>query len=189
MNNSTRQTRKMIGNGLITLSFLILIFIYYPIIQLYWFSPKSSAQELRKVPFSIEIPKIDIATKVSENVDPYNQEQYRKVLEKGVAHAKGTAIPGEKGTVFLFAHSSDLPWRITRYNIPFFKLGELDKEDQIIIKKDGKRYLYIVYDKKIVWPTEVKYLKDTREDKLILQTCTPIGTDFQRLLIFAREKK
>jgi LPXTG-site transpeptidase (sortase) family protein len=40
--------------------------------------------------------------------------------------------------------------------------------------------------KKTVWPNEVKYLKEDQGDILILQTCTPIGTALQRLLVFAK---
>lgn len=124
-----------------------------------------------------------------EGVNPFNEEEYRKALEKGVAQAKGTALPGEKGTIFLFAHSSDFPWRITRYNVAFFRLPELQKGDKINIFRNGKEYKYKVTDKKTVWPSEVNYLLDTKKTQLILQTCFPIGTSLQRLLVFAKPIK
>ena len=132
-----------------------------------------------------KIPKINIASQIISNVDPFNETEYRKSLEKGIAHAKNTSLPGEKSTTFLFAHSSDLPWRITRYNIAFFRLPELKRGDSINIFRNGKTYKYKVSDKKTVWPNEVNYLLDTKKNQLILQTCVPIGTSFQRLLVFA----
>ena len=165
-------------------SLLILVFIYYPIISLYLFPKKIDSKVLTK-PFYIEIPKINVASQIIPNVDPFNETEYRKSLENGIAHAKDTSLPGEKGTSFLFAHSSDLPWRITRYNVAFFRLPELQKGDIIIISKDRKLYKYKVTDKKTVWPNEVNYLLETKKTQLILQTCVPIGTSFQRLLVFA----
>ena len=171
-------------------SFLFLLWVYYPIITLYLF-PQLVSQNVVDTSFSIEIPKIKVQSPVIAFVDPFNEKEYRVALEKGVAHAKGTAIPGEKGTSFLFAHSSDYPWRLSRYNTIFFRLGELNKGDSIIVRKDGKEYRYKVVDKKTVWPNEVSYLVNAQNKDqivktiLILQTCVPIGTAFQRLLIFA----
>lgn len=164
-------------------SLFLLIFIYYPLISLYIFPHKISEPSNKSL--YLEIPKINIRASIIENVDPFNQIEYRNALEKGIAQAKGTFLPGEKGTVFLFAHSSDLPWRITRYNVAFFRLPELKNGDIISIFKNGKEYKYKVSAKKTVWPNEVNYLLDAKKDQLILQTCVPIGTALQRLLVFA----
>ena len=180
----SKRLKHLIGNALMAFSLLLLTFIYYPIISLYLFPPKIDSKVLTKS-FYIEIPKINVASQIIPNVDPFSESQYRKALGKGVAHARNTSLPGEKGTTFLFAHSSDVPWRITRYNIAFFRLSELGKDDQIIIVIDGRVYKYRVREKKTVWPNEVNYLLDAKKNQLILQTCVPIGTSFQRLLVFA----
>lgn len=174
---------KTIGNIFIALSFLIVLFIYYPVIVVYLFSPK---EPVVKSSFSIEIPKIKLNSPVIANVNPFNKPEYKKALEMGIAHARGTALPGEKGTIYLFGHSSGLPWELTRYNTVFLKLGELTKGDIIILRRNDKGYKYIVFDKKTVWPNQVKYLMENKINQLILQTCTPIGTDLQRLLVFAK---
>ena len=75
---------------------------------------------------------------------------------------------------------------MTRTNTPFLRLGELKNGDQIIIHKAGKDYVYLVEDKKEVWPNEVNLVLEKSKDYLILQTCTPLGTDWKRLLIFAK---
>jgi len=45
-----------------------------------------------------------------------------------------------KGTIFLFAHSTDAPWNIIRYNAVFYLLRELDAGDGIIVFFLGKRF-------------------------------------------------
>lgn len=166
-------------------SLLLLLFIYYPLLQLYLFPQKPDMSVLRS-DFYIEIPKINVLSKIVENVDPFNEMQYKKELEKGIAQAKGTALPDADGTMYLFAHSSDLPWRITKYNVAFFRLSELKKGDVITIGRKGKIYKYQVVDEKTVWPSDLSYLLNIKDKQLILQTCVPIGTALQRLLVFAK---
>lgn len=184
MGKSKKKLSSWVGNFLILAGILILLVIYYPFLNIYLNPPKINADI--KDGFYLTIPKISAQAPVFTDTDPFNQEEYRKALEKGVAHAKGTKLPGEGGTVFLFAHSSDNPFRLTRYNTIFLRLGELNKGDEIIINKDKKKYIYKVTDKKTVMPWEIKYLKDIKKDQLVLQTCTPIGTAFKRLLVFAQ---
>lgn len=175
--------RYFLGNLLIVLSLLVLVVIYYPIILAY-FNPPSLQEEFKEGIY-ITIPKIKAQAKVITNVDPWNETIYRRELKKGVAHAKGTVLPGQTGTSFLFAHSSDSPWNLSRYNTIFLRLGEVEEGDQIIINKEGREFKYRVREKKVVWPKETKYLTEETKNQLILQTCTPIGTAFKRLLIFA----
>ena len=167
-------------------SFLGLVFIYYPLAKEFFFPPVYSQQEKNAVEFSVEIPSLGVFSKVIKDVDPFNQDEYREKLKEGVAHAKNSSLPGESGTVYLFAHSSDVPWRITRYNTAFFRLGEVKIGEKIIIRNDGSEYEYKVYDKKEVWPDQVQYLTEPQGDILILQTCAPVGTALRRLLVFAK---
>ncbi len=52
--------------------------------------------------FSIVIPKIAANAKILANIDASNENIYLDALNKGVAHALGTAFPGESGHIFLF---------------------------------------------------------------------------------------
>lgn len=178
-----------LGNFLIVASLFGFIFTFYPLIKMYIFlSPSVEATKKTKGTF-ITISKINAHAPIIEKVDPWNEEEYKKALAKGVAHAKGTFLPGEKGTSFLFAHSSGAPWELTRFNTVFLRLGELEKDDTIIVVRDGEKFTYRVFDKKEIWPNEVSFLEDTSKNQLILQTCTPIGTSLKRLLIFATPQK
>lgn len=180
-----RSMSYYLGNGLMILAVSLFLFIYYPIVKIYLF-PSFVYSNLNSLNFVIDIPKLKIQAPIIESVDPFNEEEYQEVLKRGVAHAKGTSIPGKGGSIFLFAHSSDVPWRLSYYNTIFFRLGELKNGDEIKITKNGKEYVYKVFDKKTVWPLEVQYLTKTKEDQLILQTCTPPGTSILRLLVFAK---
>ncbi len=173
-----------IGNALMAFSFLLLVFIYYPLFELYFF-PQPIPKNAADYSFSIEIPRLHIFAPIIDNVDPFNDASYHEALTKGVALSRTGVEPGEKGTVYIFAHSSDFPWRITHYNTIFYRIGELQKGDSILITHNHHVYAYSVTSQKVVWPSEVDYITHTDTNQLILQTCTPIGTSFQRLLVFA----
>lgn len=175
---------RNVGNILMLIPLLILMYVYYPLIFIYVDPPKLIPTPQKGV--FIEIPKINAQAPIIENVNPWSEIDYQEKLKHGVAHAKGTSpVASSSGTIYLFAHSSDLPWRITRQNSAFYKLGELKNGDEIFLTRNGKKFTYRVVDKKTVWPNEVSYLKETNKTQLILQTCTPIGTSLQRLLVFA----
>lgn len=180
-----KRFRVLSGYFLILFSLLILSYIYFPLALVYFFPPKIvSAFNDNK--YYLTIPKINAQAPIIEGVDPFNEQGYRKALGGGIAHAKNTSLPNEPGRIYLFAHSSDSPFRITRYNTIFLRLNELKNGDIIKINKNDKEYKYEVVDKKELWPNDIQYLQKSESNQLILQTCTPIGTSFKRLLVFAQ---
>lgn len=161
--------------------------IEYPSLFVSSNNPKERIIVPKSTGFSLIIPNIGINEKVFANVDPGNPKEYLNILQKGIAHAKGTAFPGENGTVYIFAHSVDNFWNVGRYNAVFYLLNKLENENNITIFFNDKRFDYKVTDKKIVDANDVQYLNPSFEkgEKLILQTCWPPGTTWKRLLIFA----
>jgi len=154
--------------------------------------PKEQILVPKDTDFSILIPKIGASAKIFPNVDPSSQDKFLPILMQGVAHAAGTVFPGINGNVYLFAHSTDNFWDIGRYNAVFYLLKDLTKGDEVVIFYQNKRYNYIVTASKIVNPSDISYLVDSQnqnKQQLILQTCWPPGTTFQRLLVFAIPKK
>ncbi len=182
-----RSISYYLGTILIIASLFGFVLIFYPVLSAYFFPRQLTAQE-KSQSFTLVIPTIKAEGIVLKNVDPFNRDEYMGALKRGIAHAKNTSLPGENGTIFLFAHSSGMPWEITRYNSVFLRLNELKLNDHIKIMYEGKEYSYLVKNKKEVFPTEVNYLLKESKHHLILQTCTPIGTDWKRLLIFADMK-
>jgi len=138
--------------------------------------------------FGIVIPKIAANASIIENVDAADQKGYLEALQKGVAHAEGTAYPGEGGHIYLFAHSTDYFWNVGTYNAVFYLLSKLTKDDEIDLFYKGKRNVYKVVDTKIVNPDQVQYLlRKTKDEFVTLQTCWPPGTTLKRMLVFAKK--
>lgn len=148
---------------------------------------KKEAESLQLNPyFSVIVPKIGAKADIIANVDAGNETEYLEALKRGVAHAKGTYFPGQGKTIYLFAHSTDSVFNITRYNAVFFLLDKLEKDDQVIVFFLDKKFVYKVERKIIISPNETSYFLPGDEEELILQTCYPPGTDWQRLLVFAK---
>lgn len=173
-----------LGNIFLVVSLVSFLYLFWPILQMYLFPPQIQIH-LPNYGTFITIPKIHAQAPVIENVDPANQAVYDEALKHGVAQAKGTSLPGQKGTVYIFAHSSGPVWDLTHFNTIFWRLGELHKGDLITIQRNGKEYQYTVRETKTVDPSQVSYLTNNKRTQLILQTCTPIGTSLYRLLVFA----
>lgn len=140
--------------------------------------------------FSILIPKIGASAKVYPNVDPGNSQEFLEVLKHGVAHAKGSVFPGMDGNVYLFAHSADNWWNVTRYNAVFYLLKDLSEGDEIVVFFDDKRFNYSVSQKVISDPKDISFLTQSQmgKEQLVLQTCWPPGTTWKRLYILAEPK-
>ncbi len=179
---------RHIGNALILLSLTGTIFILFPLANIFLFPPRIEAINTKSGTY-ITIPKISAQAQVIEHVDPFNPAEYQPILKKGVAHAKNSSLPGEIGTSYIFAHSSGAPWELTRLNTVFLRLNELKPGDTIEIYRNKKSYKYIVKNSLEVNPQDIQYLLNDEKTQLILQTCTPIGTDWKRLLVFAELKK
>ncbi|HKM19977.1 MAG TPA: sortase [Candidatus Dojkabacteria bacterium] len=136
--------------------------------------------------FGLYIPKIKSNASVVADVNAYDKGEYIKALETGIAHAKGTVTPNKEGNVFLFAHSAVNFYERNKYDVYFYLLHELKKDDEIFVSYDGIIYKYRVQEVKIVNRDEVKYLsKYSDEDTLTLMTCYPAGTDWKRTIVIA----
>ena len=137
--------------------------------------------------FTIDIPKLGALSKVKVNVDTSNKKEYEKALKEGIAHAKGTLLPGMGGGITLFAHSTDILANIGRFNAVFYRLDELEKGDEVVVWFLGERYVYRVVGSRIVEASNVEVFKQSRDgEKLFLVTCTPRGTTKKRLIVEAR---
>jgi len=138
--------------------------------------------------FSILIPKIRANSRVVKDVDPYDSRIYQEALSRGVAHAKGSAYPGEKGNVFIFAHSSGNWNTAVMYNSVFYLLTKLEVDDEVGVMYSKKLYTYKVTEKKIADPKSTSYMSGFfSKDTLTLMTCYPPGTTLGRLLVIAKK--
>lgn len=146
----------------------------------------ASAEEI----FSVRIPKIEAQSIVIPNVDAGDPKSYMKALQKGVAHAVGTGLPGVESdinrTVYLFAHSTSAPSLVRFYNAQFYLLHKLEPGDEIEVTFWRKQFRYRVVEKRITEPSDVSFLiPQTEKEILVLATCWPPGTTEKRLLVLA----
>lgn len=139
-----------------------------------------------QLPFYIEIPKFKLYEKVQANVDPNNAKAYQAALEEGVAHALNSAFPGESKLIYIFGHSTDGAWNVEAYNAVFYQIKDLEIGDQIILHLGEQKYLYRVSARNIVKGSDAAFVNDLQnQDILLLQTCWPPGTSWQRLFVSA----
>ena len=108
-------------------------------------------------------------------------------LSKSLAHLPGSALPGEKGNVFISGHSA-LSQLFSLRTAIFSKLSDLKKGDQIIIEASGSEFVYEVIGFKVVDPTDLSVLvpPDTQGRYISLMTCVPPGLNFKRLVVLGR---
>jgi len=196
--NNFRKTVFYVGTICFVASIVYLVYLYYPLGRAI-FNYKTKVTEIKiedqkvKDPenFYVSIPKIGAYSEVKINVDPFNDKEYLPILDNNlVAHAKNTSLPGlGKGkTTYIFAHSSQQGLSRVRNNSVFYLINELKSGDIIFIKEQDMAYTYVVYDKKVVSKKEIFYIgfRDPENEVLLLQTCWPIGTDWKRLIVFAK---
>jgi len=118
------------------------------------------------------IPKIDMDAIVVEGAS-------RRELSEGPGHMKQTAQPGETGNAVITAHRDTF----------FRHIYELNKGDQIQVRRSGRTFTYAVTGKRIVKPEDVSVIKPTNDPQLTLITCYPtyyIGPAPERLVVFSR---
>lgn len=133
--------------------------------------------------FRLYIPKIELDWgKVIVDSNNFNEN---------LAHLSGSALPGEKGNVFITGHSTLTQlYRQGNYKAIFAKLPELKRGDQIDLQAGGQIFSYFVEGVKIVDPnnTSVVLPPDSNGRYLTLMTCVPPGFNTKRLVVLARLK-
>lgn len=129
--------------------------------------------------FSLSIPKL--------NIDNARVLVDTNDLSQGLVHLPGSALPGEKGNVFISGHSA-LSQLFSLKSVPFSKLPDLKKGDQIIVETLGSKFVYEVLDFKIVDPSNltVTQAPEERGRYISLMTCVPPGLNFKRLVVLGK---
>lgn len=120
----------------------------------------------------IQIPAINVDAPVVQG-DGWEQ------LKKGVGQHIGTADPGQDGNVVLSAHN-DIFGEIFR------DLDQIEPGDEIIVFTNQRSYTYLVVDNKVVEPTNIEVMGQTKQPTVTLISCYPYLVDDQRIVISAR---
>ena len=130
--------------------------------------------------FKLAIPKIKLETS-NVVVESLN-------FDENLAHLPGSALPGEKGNVFITGHSM-LPNLASKESKAFFaKLPDVKKGDEIVVDALGQRYVYKVTELKIVDPKDISVIfpPDSNGRYISLMTCVPPGFNTKRLIVIGK---
>ena len=108
-------------------------------------------------------------------------------LSKSLAHLPGSALPGEKGNIFISGHSA-LSNLFDLKKVVFSKLSDVKKGDKIIVEAQGVKFNYEVVGFSVVNPTDVSVINapDERGRFITLMTCVPPGLNFKRLVVLGK---
>ncbi|WP_404996399.1 class D sortase [Caldifermentibacillus hisashii] len=191
---------KRIGNILIIIGIMFIVFVAYTKLKTY-----SEQQKLFKEYTSLnfieeeneetlegddleeakngsvigilEIPKIDLKTPIVEGAGEEN-------IKYAVGHLPSSSSVGNIGkkneNFAIVGHRS------YTYGKFFNRLDELEKGNKIIIKVRNEELTYKVFDKKIVKPTDVDVVKPVKGKSMVtLITCHPPYSNESRLIIFS----
>lgn len=135
---------------------------------------------------SIKISAINVSSPVTWQVEN-THESVSTNLENGVIQIAGTALPGEKGNIYITGHSSNYLWAKGDYNNIFALLNKLVAGDVIYLKYNDTVYIYKVTDQKVVLPTDLSVMAPTSDSRLTLVTCWPVGTALKRIVVSASQ--
>lgn len=138
----------------------------------------------------IIIPKINVEAPVVYDEPSIEEKAVQAALERGVLHYATTPDPGQLGNAVIFGHSSGNILNKGKYKFAFLLLKSLETGDTFMVQKDGKRYVYKVYNKFVTSPTDLSVLNPPTADKkaiMTLITCDPPGMSTNRLIIQAEQ--
>jgi len=136
--------------------------------------------------FYIEIPSLELYEEVSANINANDPEEYEPALESGVAHALNSAFPGQEKLIYIFGHSTNGLWNVEAYNAVFYQIKDLELGEEIILHLGDKRFVYRVTAQEVVASSEINFVNNLKDENLLLlQTCWPPGTSWQRLFVMA----
>jgi len=140
-------------------------------------------ERLYNIPDSILIPKININAPI---ISPETNDEniLFSQLENGVVYHPDSVMPGQVGNTLILGHSSAYPWYKGEYGSIFGLLNQLSVDDQIIIFYQKHKYVYRITNKKIV-RKNIGIIDQKEKPQLILISCWPVGTAWNRILIEA----
>ncbi len=132
----------------------------------------------------IIIPKINVEIPVVYDEPSIDEKAVQQALERGVVHYATSPAPGELGNAVIVGHSSNNILNHGRYKFAFVLLSRLEAGDTFMLTKNGKRYVYRVYEKRLVKPEDVSVLGSVDKPATVsLITCDPPGTSINRLVV------
>jgi sortase A len=135
----------------------------------------------------VVIPKINVDIPVVYDVTTFDEIAIQNGLERGVVHYGNTALPGQVGNNVIVGHSSNNFFNSGKYKFAFVLLSRLEEDDNIILHYKGTRYIYRVFNKKVIAADDFSLVQPTNKPVVTLITCDPPGTSWRRLVVQAEQ--
>ena len=131
------------------------------------------------------IPKINLEIPADFSQTSTDEATIENALENGIVHYPSTSLPGQIGNTAFFGHSSNNIFNPGKYKFAFVLLHELVPGDTFYITYNSKVYVYKIFSKQIVDPSDVGVLNPIagHADTATLITCDPPGTSLHRLIV------
>jgi len=198
-----RGVTGMLGELLVTLGAVLLLFVGW---QLWWtdvVSDADAAQVVSTMEQSVDgsgtgwvMPKeaklgdafaiVRIPRFGAKFARPLYEGTTRDVLQRGIGHYVGTALPGEVGNFAMAGHR-------TTYGKPFNRIAELKKDDVILVETKSTWFVYRVSGHQIVPPSQVSVLLPVpdqpdvaaTEPVLTMTSCHPEFSARERYVVHA----
>lgn len=193
-----RLMKTSLGTGLTVIAIFILFNLNFFVIQVKYFfqnqfgSPTADISYLKEEsvvaePNRLIIPMLGIDAPVlyGQRTD---EAHFQELLQQGVVHFPGTVFAGQEGNVYIFGHSSDLPWVKGEYKTVFALLPKIQPDAIILLSNnEGRQFKYKVRSTKVVQPSDLSVLSQETSGKKILsvQTSYPVGTALKRFVVIA----
>ena len=206
MANAVRVLVRTIGELLITAGVLLGLFLVW---QLFWTDVVANREQAREVvalsqSFQITeaapqqqqepapIPGeafaiIHIPRFGDDYARPILEDTHLGILERGVGHYVGTAMPGEIGNFAIAGHR-------TTYGAPFNRIAELQPGDVIVIETRDAYHSYVVDHHVIVRPWQTEVIEpvpgepgaEASERWLTMTSCHPMWSARERYILHSR---
>jgi sortase A len=127
---------------------------------------------------TLTIPKLGL-----EDVPVPTADSQVALDREGIIRLKESGVPWEEGSnTFIVGHALGFLW--TRTSYVFYELNKLKPGDEIIAKDQAdNEYTFKVYDRVTVKPEDFWVTYPIPGKTTSLQTCTPIPTFENRLII------
>lgn len=109
-------------------------------------------------------------------------------FSKSLAQLPGSALPGEKGNLFITGHSAAAFLFSKNQEAYFAKLSDIKKGDEVLVNAGGANFKYKVVEFKIVSPSDLSviYPLDNTGRYISLMTCVPPGINTKRLVVIGK---
>lgn len=134
---------------------------------------------IRPIPegYRVRVPRLRIDLPIQEGIIQRDVDQ-QQTPESWAFHLPGTAIPGEDGNAYLYAHA--------RAGM-FLALWDAKVGDSVeIVTPDGRVLAYVVSEvRPRVAPTDVSVAQPTSDRRLTLQTSTGPSPEDPRFVVIA----